>query len=288
MQWKRAMKAKLLAADGSPMPVLDNEKHKTVKQYVIEYRSIDTGIPVFISTPPLEGIKGVNNGRGKKVIEANLSEWTGQALMCDAYAGYDWVKKSGRILCRCDAHARRKMEAALKENQRLAKIGMTLHQQIYAVEDMIKSEEKSMGREMTPEEKVQFRNDNARPLWNNLKLWCMKEILNLPHESKIFEAMNYLLRHYDELTAYLDIAEMPLDNTDTERSIRDMVMGKKAYLYCRNYEAVDRACIMYSLFGACKVLGKNPERWLTYVLKHIDTTPKEELHKLLPEEWEDA
>ena len=33
MQWKRAMKAKLLAADGSPMPVLDNEKHKTVKQH---------------------------------------------------------------------------------------------------------------------------------------------------------------------------------------------------------------------------------------------------------------
>ena len=45
---------------------------------------------------------------------------------------------------------------------------------------------------------------------------------------------------------------------------------------------------MYSLFGACKVLGKNPERWLTYVLRHIDTTPKEDLHKLLPEEWEDA
>ena len=55
-----------------------------------------------------------------------------------------------------------------------------------------------------------------------------------------------------------------------------------------SYESVDRACIMYSLFGACKVLGKNPERWLTYVLKHIDTTAKEDLHKLLPEEWEDA
>ena len=80
---------------------------------------------------------------------------------------------------------------------------------------------------------------------------------------------------------------LTLDNL-AERNIQDMVMGKKAYLYCRNYEAVDRACIMYSLFGACKVLGKNPERWLTYVLKHIDTTPKEELHKLLPEEWEDA
>lgn len=288
LQWQRVMKARLLAADGSPMPVLDNEKHKTVKQYMIEYRSIDTGIPVFLSTPPMEGLKGVSNGRGKKVIEANLSEWTGQALMCDAYAGYDWVRKSGRILCRCDAHARRKMESALKENPGLAKIGMTLQQQIYAVEEMVKAEETFMERKMTPEEKTRFRNDNARPLWNNLRLWCEKEILHLPHESRIFEAMNYLLRHYDELTAYLDIADMPLDNTDTERSIRDMVMGKKAYLYCRNYDAVDRACIMYSMFGACKVLGKNPEHWLTYVLKHIYTTPKEDLHRLLPEEWEDA
>lgn len=288
LQHQRVMKAMLLAADGSPIPVLDNEKHKTVKQYMIEYRSIDTGIPVFLSTPPMEGIKGVSNGRGRKIIEANLSEWTGQALMCDAYAGYDWVKKAGRVLCRCDAHARRKFESALKENPKLAKVGMMLHQQIYAVEEMIKAHEKETGQKMTADEKVQFRNDNARPLWDTLRLWCAKEIIDLTQETKIYEAMNYLLRHYDELTAYLDIADMPLDNTDTERSIRDMVMGKKAYLYCRNYESVDRACIMYSLFGACKVLGKNPERWLTYVLKHIDTTPKEDLHKLLPEEWEET
>ena len=288
LQYQRVMKATLLAADGSPIPVLDNEKHKTVKQYIIEYRSIDTGIPVFLSTPPMEGIKGVSNGRGRKIIETNLSEWAGQALMCDAYAGYDWVKKAGRVLCRCSAHERRKFEAALKENPTLAKIGMVHNQQFYAVEEMIRAIEKETGRKMTAEEKIRFRNDNARPLWETLRLWCAKEILNLPQESKIYEAMNYLLRHYDELTAYLDIADMPLDNTDTERSIRDMVMGKKAYLYCRNYESVDRACVMYSLFGACKVLGKNPERWLTYVLKHIDSTPKEDLRKLLPEEWEDA
>ena len=134
LQYQRVMKATLLAADGSPIPVLDNEKHKTVKQYMIEYRSIDTGIPVFLSTPPMEGIKGVSNGRGRKIIETNLSEWAGQALMCDAYAGYDWVKKAGRVLCRCSAHERRKFEAALKENPTLAKIGMVHNQQFYAVQ----------------------------------------------------------------------------------------------------------------------------------------------------------
>ena len=43
----------------------------------------------------------------------------------------------------------------------------------------------------------------------------------------------------------------------------------------------------YSLFGACKVLDKNPERWLCYVLKHIDSTPEDKLYTLLPEFWED-
>ena len=38
----------------------------------------------------------------------------------------------------------------------------------------------------------------------------------------------------------------PFDNNDTEREIRE------------------RAAMMYSFFGACKVKGKNPERWLTY------------------------
>ena len=49
----------------------------------------------------------------------------------------------------------------------------------------------------------------------------------------------------------------------------------------------ERAAMMYSFFGACKVKGKNPERWLTYVLDHIKETKDEDMYKLLPEFWED-
>ena len=45
--------------------------------------------------------------------------------------------------------------------------------------------------------------------------------------------------------------------------------------------------MMYSFFGACKVKGKNPERWLFYVLDHIGGTIDEVLYKLLPEFCED-
>ncbi len=66
-----------------------------------------------------------------------------------------------------------------------------------------------------------------------------------------------------------------------------MATGKKSYLFCRDLDVCRRAAMMFSLFGACKVLGKNPERWLSYMLKHIKTTPKDKLYTLLSEFWED-
>jgi hypothetical protein len=275
LQIKRTMSSRYLAADGSPMPVVNNEKHRTVKQYIIEYRSIDTGIPIFLTTP------GKGSGRGKEVIQSQLSEWNGLALMCDAYPGYDWIKKIGRILCRCSAHARRDMERAQKEDPKGALPGMVLFNEIYGVEEIIKREG------ATGADKLQIRHDLAKPLWESFFLWCSGEIIKHDQNSQMHKALNYVIRHYDELTAYLDIPEMPLDNNDTERQIRSMVMGKKAYLFCQNDTFCEYAAMMYSFFGACKVKGRNEERWLTYVLDHIKNTKEEDLYKLLPEFWED-
>ena len=74
---------------------------------------------------------------------------------------------------------------------------------------------------------------------------------------------------------------------ESEYADERAVMGKKAYLFCQMDEACERAAMMYSFFGACKVKGKYPERWLAYVLDHIGNTKDEDLYKLLPEFWED-
>ena len=276
LQKDRVMSSLLLGADGSPFPILDCEKHKTVNHYLIQYRSVATGIPIFMVNTKNK------HGRGTADIMDNLNDWNGVALMCDGYSGYDWLKKvNGRILYRCVVHARRPMERALKENPNLAKIGLLFYQNINLIEEMIKE------KKLEGEEKALFRKDNAEPLWEDFKLWAANAILDVPKDSNIFQALNYMLRNYTELTNYIDIPDMPLDNNDTERLIRDMVMGKKAYLFCRDLDACKRAAMMYSLFGACKVLDKNPERWLCYVLKHIDSTSEDKYYTLLPEFWED-
>ena len=276
LQKKRVFSSMLLAGDGSPFPIINSEKHKTVGHYLIQYRSVTTGIPVFL-------VNTHNKcGRGKADIMDNLKDWTGNVFMCDAYAGYDWMKKiDGLVLCRCVAHARRMAERSLRENPQLSQTALLFYQDPYLVEEIIKE------KGLTGEEKARFRQEHAGPIWETFRAWAANTILDVPKDSLIFRALNYLLRNYDELTHYLSIPEMPIDNTDTERLIRDMVMGKKSYLFCWDLDACRRAAMMYSLFGACKVLGKNPERWLSYVLKNIKTTPKDKLYTLLPEFWED-
>lgn len=52
-----------------------------------------------------------------------------------------------------------------------------------------------------------------------------------------------------------------IDNNDTEREFRSIVIAKKTYIYCRTEESFQRADIMFSLLGTCKVLGKDSEKW---------------------------
>lgn len=52
-------------------------------------------------------------------------------------------------------------------------------------------------------------------------------------------------------------------------------------------ECLQESCNDVLIVWACKVLGKNPERWLCYVLTNIKKTPKDKLYTLLPEFLED-
>lgn len=272
LQCQRVMSSDYLAGDGSPMPVVDSEKHKTVKHYMLCFRSIDIGIPVFMISP--------GGKRTKEAIQAYLASWPGKAFLCDAYKGYDWIKEIA-ILCRCYAHARREAEVALKENKALAGKMMSLYKDIASVETAIRL----AGYENDLAKVKEMRNRIALPIWAVLRRYCVIHIVDLPNSCQTYKAMNYLLNHYNELTAYINTPEMPLTNNDVEREIRQMVMGKKAYLFCENDESAHYAAIMYSFFGACKAKKIDGRLWLTYVLDHINTTSEDHLYKLLPQNW---
>lgn len=268
------MSSEHLAADGCPMPVVDNDKHKTTGKYIVEYRSLDLGIPIFIYEIGTHG-----NGRGAGVIKSHLLPWTGSLILCDGCQSYDWIAKTGRVVCRCSAHARREFERAKTENVLLSNFGLASFQIIYGVEELI------IELGLTGSDKIAYRKENAAIAWQSLLAWCVFTVNDVPQNSQMHKACNYVIRHYDELTAYMDYDVVPLDNNATESAIRALVMGKQNYLFCQNEESCHYAAVMYTFFAACKVFKINPEKWLSDVLDKISFTPKEKLSELLPQNW---
>ena len=123
----------------------------------------------------------------------------GNLILCDGCQSYDWIAKTGRVVCRCSAHARREFERAKTENVLLSNLCLaSLSRRIYGVEDQIKE------LCLIGADKIVYWKSNAEIVWQSLLAWCVFTVNDVPPNSQMHKACNYIIRHYDELTAYMD------------------------------------------------------------------------------------
>ena len=278
-------RSRALCADGSPMRIVNREKHRTDNYYMINFLSQDLHLSLFevsLRKADDDPEKLAGNGRGSEDISLILTQWRHpEVLMTDGYAGYNAsVKKLGVAHCCCNAHARRKYEECEPENRTISLMAQSFYANISIAEQLIAEEG------LTGKKKTARRKELEEPIWKAFIAWALTEHAKATDGSAVKGALSYFLDRQEELQMYMNYPDMPFTNNDCERQIREMVMGRKNYLFCQNHLAARRAAMMYSFFGICKLLGKNPEEWLTYVLEHIRTTPADQLYRLLPQNWE--
>ncbi|MFT4466002.1 MAG: transposase domain-containing protein, partial [Sodalis sp. (in: enterobacteria)] len=59
-------------------------------------------------------------------------------------------------------------------------------------------------------------------------------------------------------------------------------LGRKNYLFFGSDSGGDRAALMYTLIGSCKLNGVEPEAYLRHVLAIISDHPINKIKELLP------
>ncbi|QDL35693.1 transposase domain-containing protein [Serratia liquefaciens] len=67
-----------------------------------------------------------------------------------------------------------------------------------------------------------------------------------------------------------------------KNALRGVALGRKNWLFAGSDAGGERSAILYSLIGTCKLNGVEPERWLRYVLSHIQDWPANRVRDLLP------
>ncbi|MEE9311132.1 MAG: IS66 family transposase [Planctomycetota bacterium] len=225
-----------------------------------------------------------STGRGGKHPKAFLGDYRGY-LQADAFGGYDALfaklDENDQPLIRevaCWAHARRKFHESLNTSQReLAGEAMTMINGLYDIECDINGK--------TDEEKKLGRKHRSKPLLNAIAAWLETASTKVIPSYPITKAIRYAQNNWDALNRYTEEGYLNIDNNASERAIKNVVIGRKNWLFAGSETGGHIAAVCYTLIESAKRAGANPEAWLKFVIENIASTPKDRLSELLPDQW---
>ncbi len=259
--------------DESTLPIVNEEKHKTVKGYIWMVRAVMENLVFFYYD---------HGSRAQKVVIPLLRNFQG-ALQTDGYEVYKMYEdKKGVLPLGCWAHARRKFEEALKEDKARAEHALTQISMLYDVERRADEENLSF------EERADLRGRLSYPIMVAFEKWLVNEYPKVLPKGRLGKAIKYTYEIYHRLTRYHLDGRYRIDNNLAENSIRPLALGRKNYLFCGNDDAAENAAVIYSLMGCCKAGEVNFREWLMYALENIHTYDNDyskDLAELLPHNW---
>ena len=266
--------AAVVHADETPVNMLDPGSGKTKRAYVWAY-----------ARSSFDALPGVAYdfciGRAAKYPVEFLKGWSG-TLVCDGYKAYESVFKSeARIEAGCMAHARRKFDELIKENQSpVATQAVQRIAWLYRIEKEV--------RELPEQQRLAIRQSRARPLCEELHLWLRLERQRVPDGSAIAGAIDYSLKRWTALTAFLLDGNVAIDNNHIENLMRPWAMGRKAWLFAGSELAGQRAAVVMSLVQSARMHGHDPWAYLKDVLTRLPGHLNSRIDELLPHRWQPA
>jgi transposase len=263
----------ILHADETILQVLrEPDRPATSKSYLWLYRTGKEGPPII-----LYDYQETRAGENPKKF---LDGFKGY-LSVDGYAGYNKVPDV--TLVGCWAHARRGFSDVLKSlpansmKPVTATEGLNFCNQLFVVERKLK--------ELDSEERYNERLKQSKPVLDAFLSWLKIQEQKVLPKSAFGKAINYCLNQWDKLVVFLEDGRLEIDNNRSERSIKPVVIGRKAWLFANTPRGARASALIYSIVETAKANGLNPYYYLRYLfeqLPNMDMTDENALDKLLP------
>ena len=259
-----------LQADETPVQVMDPAlRGRTRKGFLWAY-----------SIPWAEVVFDFQCSRARAGPTSFLAKFKGY-LQTDGYVGYDEIVRLRSIVrLACWAHARRAFHKAKPHHPRECLLILGLIQALYRIE----REAKAAG--LDPAARVKRRREESLPILETLKAAIQAAAARVLPSSLLGKAAQYALGRWSELTRYVEVGDLEIDNNSIENAIRAVAIGRKNWMFLGSPEGGGlRAEVFYSLIGTCKRLGINPFEYLKDVIARVSTHPASRVQELLPRFW---
>ena len=203
----------------------------------------------------------------------------------EVFKGKDDTGKPLVVEVACWAHARRKFYDALNSKDRqLAEEILALVGRLYEVEKNIRKDRKE-GEASDYDKVKKARIEQANPVLETIGDWLGKQQPRVLPKGPLGQAIGYALGNWTALTRYTEQGWLSIDNNASERALRNVVVGRKNWLFAGSEAGGHWAASAYTLIESAKRCGANPWTWLRDVVARIATTRMSELPNLLPDKW---
>jgi transposase len=224
--------------------------------------------------------------RGTKVVVEALGEHFDGTLVTDGHSAYDsYVKKCPAVTqANCWAHARRKFEAALKDDPKAAGQALELIGRLYRVEEQIRK------KNLQGQLKLDWRTQHSIPIVKEIWAWCdqQRQRMDLAKSSPLLKALGYVNGRQAALEVFLGDPDVPIDTNHLERALRPIPMGRKNWLFSWSEVGARHIGVIQSLLVTCRLHDVNPYVYLVDVLQRINEHPASRVSELVPRVWKDT
>ena len=253
LHWKQLLASAWMATDGTGLKVLVPGLPAAHDGYLELYRNLSCAVFQYEATKASEQLAG------------KLQAFRG-TLTADAEHRLNVLYADGRVLeAGCNAHGRRKFEDAEATQPTLAAEGGGFLSAMY-VEEARAHELRLVGDAL-----VEHRRRLIRPLADQLEKWCDAVAPTLLPSEPLAAAVGYYQRHKKALFRFIDDANVPIDNSATEREFQHVAKLRLNALFAGSTEGAHRACVLLGIIATCRTVGVPVQAYLTWAFERLGT-----------------
>ncbi|XZE56949.1 IS66 family transposase [Planctomycetaceae bacterium SH139] len=162
---------------------------------------------------------------------------------------------------------------------------------LYAIE--------ARGKSLSPDARQQVQMTKAEPIWKHFRRWLdgIPPDKRLP-KSLLGKAITYMNNYWGALTLYLTNGRIPIDNSQSERMIRPLTIGRKNWLFLGHPQAAESRMRLFSITSTADRHHLMLDQYLEYVLRELSWADQNAKHELalgsdrmircLPDRWAES
>jgi transposase len=273
--------------DDTNVPLL--AKEKTVRAHLWTYVRDDKP---FGGADPPAAMYFFSRDRRAEHPQRHLAHYGG-ILQADAYAGYNHLYEPERkpapiTEAACWAHGRRKLfvlaDIASKARDNKSAVISPIALEAARRIDVILAHERLTNGHSAAERRA-YRQAHVAPLVKELEHRMRNERAEISRHSDPAKAIDYMLNRWESFSRFLEDGRICLTNNCTERALRGIALGRKAWLVAGSERGGERAALMYTLIHTARLNDVDPHAWLADVLARNADHPISRLNDLLPWNW---